>query len=121
MTILLVALASILLSVSAQFSLKAGMSSASVRTAMAGPMDAQTVMTVLLNPFVVGGLALYALSAVVWLSVLAKMDVSKAYPMVGLGFALTAVIGFFAGEQLSPVRIAGVALICTGVALVARS
>ena len=66
------------------------------------------------------GLAQYA-SSVLWLSALAKMDVSKAYPLVGGGFAITALVGFIAGEQITAGRVTGVALICPGVALAARS
>ena len=74
------------------------------------------------NPFVVGGLALYALGAVVWLAVLAKVDVSAAYPFVGLGFILTMVMGYwFFGEPLSTNRVLGTLLIVSGVVLVARS
>jgi multidrug transporter EmrE-like cation transporter len=53
--------------------------------------------------------------------VLAKWDVSKAYPLVGLGFVFTVLIGFVAGENVSLPRIFGVVFICVGVWLVARS
>lgn len=120
MPTLVIAIASILLSVAAQFCLKAGMSSASVKQAMADGLSAQTVLALMTSPGVVGGFTLYGLGAVVWLSVLAKWDVSKAYPLVGLGFVLTAIIGHFIGEQVTPTRIAGIALICTGVMIVGR-
>jgi len=64
---------------------------------------------------------LYGLGAVVWLGVLSKWEVSKAYPLVGLGFAMTAVVGMLLGEQVSLLRFAGVALICSGVVLIART
>lgn len=104
-----VALCSIALSVAAQFALKAGMATRPQGVA------------ILLQPWVLAGFALYGLGALVWLTVLARWDVSKAYPLVGLGFVATAAIGWAAGEQLSPLRIAGVLLICLGVACVARS
>lgn len=121
MSSLLVAFASILLSVTAQFLLKMGMSSAVVRAATAQPFGARALLAVLTNGFVFGGLAVYALGAVVWLSVLAKMDVSKAYPLVGAGFAITALIGIIVGEQVTVGRLTGIALICAGVAFVSRS
>ncbi len=104
------AVVSVLLSVSAQFALKAGMK-----------VPPTPAWLALLQPMVLIGLALYGLSAVVWLSVLARWDVSKAYPLVGFGFVLTALVGYFIGEQLSAPRWAGVALICLGVMLVGRS
>lgn len=54
-------------------------------------------------------------------AVLARRDVSKAYPLLGLGFVGTAVIGYLAGEQLSIARITGILLICAGVVLVGQS
>jgi hypothetical protein len=48
-------------------------------------------------------------------------DVSKAYPLVGLGFALTVPLGMMAGENVTAARVAGVVLICTGVWMVART
>ena len=72
-------------------------------------------------PAVLTGFALYGLGALVWLLVLAEWDVSKAYPLVGLGFAATLLIGWSIGEHVTIVRAIGVVLICAGVALVGRS
>ncbi|MGS0742814.1 hypothetical protein ACVBEF_13405 [Glaciimonas sp. GG7] len=121
MNTLFTALLSIALSVFAQFSLKAGMSGAEVKAVMAQPLAVRTVFTVLSNGFVLGGFCLYGLGAIVWLGVLAKWDVSKAYPLVGLGFGLTVIIGLLAGEQVTLLRTGGVALICAGVFLVGKS
>jgi multidrug transporter EmrE-like cation transporter len=108
---LLLAVASVMLSVGAQFALKAG-----VRASAGG-----AVWAALLQPMVLFGLCLYALSAVVWLAVLARWDVSKAYPLVGMGFAMSAVVGYWLGEPMNAARWAGVALICAGVYVVSRS
>jgi multidrug transporter EmrE-like cation transporter len=112
---------SIALSVAAQFALKAGMSGSEIRGAMSQPLNLRTFFLVATNLQVLLGFLLYGLGAVVWLGVLSKWDVSKAYPLVGVGFALTVAIGFLAGEAISFSRIAGVALICGGVFLVSRS
>ncbi|MEQ1887786.1 MAG: hypothetical protein ABL951_01250 [Alphaproteobacteria bacterium] len=121
MNILFLAILSIAISVTAQFTLKAGMSAVPVTEAMAGPFSLRTLVTLFTDKYVFGGFVLYGLGAVVWLGVLSKWDVSKAYPLVGLGFAFTAIIGFLAGEQISLQRAGGVALICAGVWVVARS
>ncbi|HEY9101953.1 hypothetical protein [Chitinimonas sp.] len=121
MNTILVALFSIGLSVAAQFTLKAGMSSQSVREVMAGPYNLQTLWTVMLQPLVLGGFMLYGVGAVVWLGVLSRWDVSKAYPLVGLGFVLTVAVGLLMGEDVNPTRTVGVLLICVGVLLVGRS
>ena len=121
MQTLLIALTSICLSVMAQFCLKAGMSSVAVKAAFTEPLTPKTGWILATNPYLLAGFALYGLGAVVWLSVLARWDVSKAYPLVGLGFALTLLIGLLAGEQVTPQRAAGVLLICAGVWIVGRT
>ncbi|KQP23637.1 hypothetical protein ASF43_04490 [Pseudorhodoferax sp. Leaf267] len=118
---LLLALLSILMSVAAQFTLKTGMSSQPVQAMLGTPWGLGKLAGILFNPWVFGGFVLYGLGAVVWLSVLARWDVSKAYPLVGLGFVLTAVVGAALGEQIGGLRAAGIGLICLGVWAVARS
>ena len=117
----LIALISIALSVVAQFSLKAGMSGEKVQNALQQSNLLKTFFNVFTDKYVFSGFLLYALGAVVWLAVLSKWDVSKAYPLVGLGFVFTVAIGFFVGEQVTIPRVIGVALICAGVFLVGRS
>lgn len=121
MNVFFVALSSIGLSVAAQFALKAGMSGAAVKAAMAQPLSIGSAFEILTDKFVFGGFALYGVGAIVWLSVLSRWDVSKAYPLVGLGFGLTALVGALMGEQVTLQRSLGVALICTGVFVVSRS
>lgn len=121
MNTLAIAIVSIVFSVAAQFSLKAGMSSDAVRASLIRPYSLHTVLDVLTNKYVLGGFLLYGLGAIVWLGVLSKWDVSKAYPLVGLGFVFTVIIGFLSGEQVSMQRVIGAALICTGVFLVGKS
>jgi multidrug transporter EmrE-like cation transporter len=116
-----VALLSIGLSVAAQFSLKAGMSGAEVKAVLSQPFNLRGALGVLTDGFVLTGFLLYGLSAITWLGVLSKWDVSKAYPLVGLGFALTVPIGMMAGESVTAARVVGVGLICAGVWMVART
>lgn len=121
MKTLFIAILSIALSVMAQFSLKAGMSGAGVKAILTQPQSFMTLVNILMDKYVLGGFVLYGLGAVVWLGVLSKWDVSKAYPLVGLGFVFTVLIGYLLGEQVTAPRVIGVALICAGVFLVGRS
>jgi multidrug transporter EmrE-like cation transporter len=118
---LILAVISICFSVAAQFLLKAGMASHAVKTASTNSPSIWKLLAIFTQPHVIGGFVLYGLGAVVWLAVLSRWDVSKAYPFVGIGFALTALIGLFIGEQVGPLRASGVILICAGVWLVAKS
>lgn len=121
MKVFLIACLSICLSVAAQFSLKAGVASAVVKAAIEEPLRVRTLLLLLSRPEIVLGFLLYGLGAIVWLAVLARWDVSKAYPLVGMGFIGSVAIGLLLGEQVTATRAVGVLLICAGVALVARS
>ncbi len=121
MKTLAIALLSIALSVAAQFCLKTGMSSARVAEILERPFTAHSVLAVLTDLFVLLGFLLYGLGAVAWLAVLSKWEVSKAYPLVGLGFAATVVIGIFAGEHVSAARVIGVSLVFAGVWVIAQT
>ncbi|WP_295445811.1 hypothetical protein [uncultured Thiodictyon sp.] len=115
------AMGCVLLSVMAQFLIKAGMSSVAVKAALAQPAGLQLAGAVILSPQIVAGFLLYTLGAVAWLGVLARWDVSKAYPLEGLGFALAIIVGFLIGEEVTMVRTLGVLLICAGVFVVSAS
>jgi drug/metabolite transporter (DMT)-like permease len=74
------------------------------------------------TPWVIVGFGLYGLSSVLWLDVLSKLDFSLAFPMVGLTYVFTLLIGrFFFGEPVGWERILGVAFILCGVFFLARS
>ena len=114
-------LSSVSLSAFAQIALKHGMSATATRDAMsAGGL--QAIAVILSNTFVLLGLVLYGLSMVFWLGVLSRIDVSQAYPFVGLGFLLTMAFGvLLLGEAFSIQRSVGTLLVLAGVLLVARS
>ncbi|BCF97351.1 hypothetical protein PPGU19_019200 [Paraburkholderia sp. PGU19] len=71
---------------------------------------------------IIGGLACYVLSVVVWIVGLSRVDVSIAYPMLSLGYVVNAFAAWYLfGEVLSAQRLIGIGVILVGVVLVARS
>jgi multidrug transporter EmrE-like cation transporter len=71
---------------------------------------------------IIGGLTCYVLSVVLWIIALSRVDVSVAYPMLSLGYVVTAVGAWYLfGEALSLQRLAAIIIILAGVALLARS
>jgi multidrug transporter EmrE-like cation transporter len=115
-------LVSVCMSAAAQIVLKFGMSSDSVRSAIANSPWTETALQVLCNPWVLLGLALYGGSMVFWLAVLSRVEVSFAYPFVAVGFVVTMLCGWLLmGDAMSVQRVAGTLLIAGGVVLVARS
>ncbi|HEY4076674.1 MAG TPA: hypothetical protein VGM26_07045 [Rhizomicrobium sp.] len=120
--LLLLILLSVSLSGIAQVSFKIGVSTHEIRAAMASGDVSSLVLAFLLSPAVLAGLAMYGIGTLIWLSVLARMDLSLAYPFVGLSFLLTAILGYFLfHEAFHAGRILGTALVMAGVVLVARS
>ncbi len=74
------------------------------------------------NPFILLGVVCYGMGFLVWLVVLAKAEVSYAYPLISLGYVFTAIMAWaLMGETLTITRMSGILVICLGVFLVARS
>jgi multidrug transporter EmrE-like cation transporter len=119
-TVLTMIVASVSCSALAQLALKHGMSTPSVQQGIAGG-DAATVASAIAgSPTVWIGLCLYGLSALIWLFVLAKLDVSVAYAFVAFGFLLTMALGCIVlGEPFTARKLAGTGLVMLGVWLVA--
>lgn len=71
---------------------------------------------------ILGGLACYVVSVVVWILGLTRVDVSVAYPLLSLGYVVNAVAAWYLfGEALGAQRMIGIGVIIIGVVLVARS
>ena len=120
-TALSLILISVTISAVAQIALKHGMSSPAVQAGFSSGLE-RLVPLVASNPFVWLGLALYGAGTLLWLGVLAQIDVSQAYPFVGLGFLLTMVLGvMLLGESVSTLRLIGTLMVVTGVVLVSRA
>ena len=74
------------------------------------------------NPYIIAGLASYVLSVGIWLLVLSRVDVGVAYPFLSVGYVIVTIGGWFLfGEPVTPGRVLGIAMICLGVVLLARS
>lgn len=71
---------------------------------------------------ILGGLACYVVSVVVWILGLSRVDVSIAYPLLSLGYVLNAVAAWYLfDESLSPTRLVGIGIIIVGVYVLTRS
>jgi len=82
----------------------------------------EVVPRVAFNLYILGGMACYGISIGLWLMVLSRVEVSLAYPFISIGYVITAATGFlFLGESVTPLRLAGIVLICMGVAVISRS
>ena len=76
----------------------------------------------MLNPYVFLGLCTFVISMLSHLVVLSRVDLSFAYPFLSLAYVVTAAYAYFVfKEDVNVVRFAGIALICFGTVLIARS
>lgn len=109
------------LSACAQLALKMGADSPAMKTAMStGIMDA--VIAAAFSPLIWTGLTIYGLSVALWVWVLSKVDLTIAYPFVGISFLITMAFGaFILDESVTTLRIVGTLLIAGGCVLVAQS
>ena len=75
-----------------------------------------------LSPYILLGLGCYITGFMVWLIVLAKAEISYAYPLISLGYVLTAIMGWWLlGENVTWVRMAGIFVTCIGVFIISQS
>ena len=74
---------SVVAAASAQLMLKYGMQAATARAHRSG---GSLVFAAATSPWVLGGLAVFAISAVAWLGVLSRVPLSVAYPFNALGY-----------------------------------
>ena len=118
MNIILILL-SVLLNCAAQLLIRKGM-------LVEGEVGMQNMLShigsMITNIWLWGAMICYALSILLWMSVLSKVEVSYAYPFLSVGYVVSAVAGYaLFNENLSPIRIAGIIVICVGVILISRS
>jgi len=74
------------------------------------------------NLYILSGLTSYVISVMIWLLVLARVEVSYAYPFLSVGYVVVTVMGYFIfQENLSWMRGIGIAVIIVGVLLLSRS
>lgn len=112
--VLLLALTAIGLGVTGQVLFKAG-----ALTPVHTPAD---LLGNLLRPYTMSALALYAVSTPLWLTVVSRVPLSYAYPLLGLNYALVvSASAWILGEPVSFHRWIGVLLVIAGFLVTATS
>jgi len=111
----------VLLNAVAQLALKASVSETGIIQ-----LDMQSLFTtaggLVSNLWLWLGLLCYAVSVVVWLLALSRVDVSIAYPMLSVGYIVNAIAAWqLFGEPMNIGKVAGIGIIIVGVYVLARS
>lgn len=74
------------------------------------------------NLYLWSGMLCYAVSIILWMVVLSKVNVSLAYPFLSIGYIITAVLAYFlVNEPLTLQKCIGIAVICAGVIILTYS
>lgn len=111
----------VLLNAAAQLFLKAGTNAVGT-FAFSAENIAPVGWRLATEPHIIGGIACYVISVVVWILALSRVEVSIAYPMLSVGYAVNAIAAWYLfGEAVTFTRLAGIAIIILGVFVVARS
>ena len=111
----------VLLNAVAQLALKASVSDTGIIN-----LDMQSLVSsagsLIANLWLWVGLICYAISVVVWILALSRVDVSIAYPMLSVGYIVNAIAAsHLFNEPMGIGKIAGIGIIMLGVYVLARS
>jgi len=117
MSVLMLVLFCVIMGVIGQLVMKKGMN-------MIGIVDlkdifSKKVFSIVFQRYVFVGILLYVLVSLVWLVILSQAELSFVYPLISLGYIITAILSWFLfGENLTMFRFFGILLICGGVYLI---
>jgi drug/metabolite transporter (DMT)-like permease len=86
-----------------------------------GPVTGWGLVT-WLDPLLMGAIAIYLLTALLWILALRGIELSRGYPFIALSFVFTPLLAWrLLGEQLSWSYGVGLALLFAGIFIIARA
>jgi len=111
----------VMLNVSAQLMIKAGTNSIGYFEFSRSnilPIGVRLVT----EPHIIGAVACYVFSVVIWILALSRVQVSIAYPLLSMGYIVNAVAAWwFFNESINPAKVAGISVIILGVVIISRA
>jgi drug/metabolite transporter (DMT)-like permease len=85
-------------------------------------LQVKTVWDIFTNKYIILGIILYAMSVFLWLGAMSTLDVSFMYPLLSLGYIVTAILALvFIGENITLLRWAGIVVIIAGCFMITKS
>ena len=117
---ILIILSSILMSSTAHVLLKKGAMSVSAIGA-ANQTLLTNIWVTATNPWVIGGMCLHVGALFVWMWALSRVDVLFAYPFLAVGYVIVSLLAWqWLGEEITPTRLLGMAIIVIGIIVLSR-
>lgn len=108
----------VIINTAGQFIVKTGVN----RLGIVSLTDVHMIVKALTSWLILVGFAIYFVSAIVWISILSRTELSWAFPILSLSYVLTAILSpVFLHESFSPHRLIGILVICLGVFLVSKT
>jgi drug/metabolite transporter (DMT)-like permease len=108
----------VIINTTGQFMVKTGVN----QVGAVSLLDVHAIIRALTSWLVLGGFVVYFISALIWISILSKAELSWAFPMLSLSYVLTAVLSpVLLHESFSAQRLVGTLVICFGVFLLYRT
>jgi multidrug transporter EmrE-like cation transporter len=121
-TALLWLVPAMLLSTTGELFLKRGMNEIGALDFAALDTILPTIIKMLTNPNIWIGFMGFGFGSLFWLSVISRVPLSLAYPMLGLMYVIIVIESWiFLGEGLHPLRVLGSIVVGIGVAIVGLS
>jgi len=81
-----------------------------------------TIYKALTNWVIISGFGLYFISAILWITILSRTQLSWAFPILSLSYVITVLISpIFLNETFSVQRLIGTLVIVFGVYLISRT
>lgn len=112
-------LVSIALAIAGQMFLKVGMDQMGKANKVG--INVASLVKMASTPVIIVGLFFYAVSAVLWMIVLSQVNLSYAYPFLGLTYVIIPFLTkYFFQEQIPPLRWVGVLVVFVGVLISAK-
>lgn len=83
------------------------------------PEAAFCAIRAMFTPHIFAGLMIYAFSAITWIIILSRVDLSFAYPMISLSYVIVVILSALVlSEKIPLIAVPGLLLICIGVSLI---
>ena len=74
------------------------------------------------EPHIIGAIACYALSVVIWILALSRAQVSIVYPLLSMGYVVNMVAAWWLfNESINPAKVVGISVIILGVIIISRA
>lgn len=109
----------VLLGACGQILMKHGMNQIGEIHGISELVSPNTLLKVITNWAVILGVALYAATLLLWLGAMSTLNVSFMYPLISLGYIVTAVLALiFLKENVALLRWAGIVVVVTGCFLI---